>query len=189
MPSAGRPFISVSSTGISTRKSYYPTTANGYIDVAAPGGDVYDTPDNTRDITKAVLAAYPAIGIERWLIDPVTGDPTIATCEELRRAGTLPYYQYLQARRWRPARGRRRGAGRQQVRTADWRNGGLTLLPGFVEWIMRATATNPVSGPTPYTYTPPLADVCHGDGHTHVCEGSRWGNGFYGSGILNARRR
>ena len=31
----------------------------GYIDVAAPGGDAYDTPDGSRDITGVVLAAYP----------------------------------------------------------------------------------------------------------------------------------
>ena len=59
MPSEGGHVISVSATGISTRKSYYSDYGNGYVDVAAPGGDVYDTPGNTRDITKAMLAAYP----------------------------------------------------------------------------------------------------------------------------------
>ena len=59
MPSEGGHVISVSATGISTRKSYYSDYGNGYVDIAAPGGDVYDTPGNTRDITKAVLAAYP----------------------------------------------------------------------------------------------------------------------------------
>src|SRR3954454_15527670 len=59
MPSEGNHVIAVSSTGISKRKAYYSDYGNGYIDVSAPGGDVYDTPDNTRDITKAILAAYP----------------------------------------------------------------------------------------------------------------------------------
>ena len=59
MPSEGGHVISVSATGISTRKSYYSDYGNGFVDVAAPGGDVYDTPGNTRDVTKAVLAAYP----------------------------------------------------------------------------------------------------------------------------------
>ena len=59
MPSEGDHVIAVSATGISTRKSYYSDYGNGYVDIAAPGGDVYDTPGNTRDITKAVLAAYP----------------------------------------------------------------------------------------------------------------------------------
>ncbi len=59
MPSEGNHVISVSATGISLRKAYYSDYGNGYVDVAAPGGDVYDTPDNNRDITKAVLAAYP----------------------------------------------------------------------------------------------------------------------------------
>ena len=70
MPSEGDHVISVSSTGISMRKAYYSDYGNGYVDVAAPGGDVYDTPDNTRDITKAVLAAYPgALASERGQLD------------------------------------------------------------------------------------------------------------------------
>ena len=51
--------IATSATGISTRKAYYSSYAYRYVDVAAPGGDVYDTADNTRDVTKAVLAAAP----------------------------------------------------------------------------------------------------------------------------------
>ena len=60
MPSEGNHVLSISSTGISKRKAYYSDYGNGYIDLSAPGGDVYDTPDNTRDVTKAVLAAMPA---------------------------------------------------------------------------------------------------------------------------------
>ena len=59
MPSEGNHVIPVSATGPSTRKSYYSDYGKGYIDVAAPGGDAYDTPDGSRDITGAVLAAYP----------------------------------------------------------------------------------------------------------------------------------
>ena len=52
MPPRATHVISVSTTGITTRKAYYSDYGNGYIDVAAPGGDVYDTPDNTRDIAR-----------------------------------------------------------------------------------------------------------------------------------------
>ena len=191
MPSEGDGVISVSSTGISTRKSYYSDYGNGYVDVAAPGGDVYDTPGNTRDITKAVLAAYPErLGIESGWIDPVTGEPTIANVvKSCNAAGTCAYYQYLQGTSM--ASPHAVGVAALVVSKygyRDWRNGGLTLPPGVVEWIMRATATKtPCPVPPAFTYTrhlPSGATVTA----THVCEGSRWGNGFYGSGILNALR-
>ena len=69
--------IPVSATGPSTRKSYYSDYGNGYVDVAAPGGDAYDTPDGSRDITGVVLAAYPEnVGVALGDIDPRHGEPT-----------------------------------------------------------------------------------------------------------------
>ena len=59
MPSEGDHVISVSATGPSTRKSYYSDYGNGYVTVAAPGGDAYDTADGTLDVGGLVLAAYP----------------------------------------------------------------------------------------------------------------------------------
>ena len=44
MPSEGNHVLSVSSTGPSLRKAYYSDYGNGYVDVAAPGGDAYDRP-------------------------------------------------------------------------------------------------------------------------------------------------
>jgi subtilisin family serine protease len=190
MPSEGDDVITVSSTGISTRKSYYSDYGNGYVDVAAPGGDVYDTPDNTRDITKAVLAAYPeALARASGLLD-ANGDPTVPNIvKNCDAAGTCAYYQYLQGTSM--ASPHAVGVAALVVSKYgyhDWRNGGLTLPPAAVEWIMRATATKtPCPVPPAYTYTrhlPSGATVTA----THVCEGSRSGNGFYGSGILNARR-
>ena len=97
MPSEGNHVIPVSATGPSTRKSYYSSFGQGYVDVAAPGGDAYDTPDGSRDITGVVLAAYPYnVGVAVGDIDPDTGDPTnefvVKDCE----GGTCAYYQYLQ---------------------------------------------------------------------------------------------
>ncbi len=97
MPSEGDHVIPVSATGPSTRKSYYSSFGQGYVDVAAPGGDAYDTPDGSRDITGVVLAAYPYnVGVAVGDIDPDTGDPTnefvVKDCEH----GTCAYYQYLQ---------------------------------------------------------------------------------------------
>ena len=41
--------LSVSSTGPSTRLAYYSNYGTEQTDVAAPGGDAYDTPGNTLD--------------------------------------------------------------------------------------------------------------------------------------------
>src|SRR4029450_1419001 len=60
LPAQGEHVIATSATGISTRKAYSSSYGYRYVDVAAPGGDVYDTADNTRDVTKAVLAHEPA---------------------------------------------------------------------------------------------------------------------------------
>ena len=49
MPTEGEGVISVSSTGISERKSYYSNYGDDFVDVAAPGGDVYDTAAGKRD--------------------------------------------------------------------------------------------------------------------------------------------
>ncbi len=96
MPSEGNHVISVSSTGISKRKAYYSDYGNGYIDVSAPGGDVYDTPDNTRDITKAVLAAYPSGSAARPARSMTPGIRRPPTSSSDCRGGTCAYYQYLQ---------------------------------------------------------------------------------------------
>ena len=77
MPSEGQHVISVSSTGPSLRKAYYSDYGNGYIDVAAPGGDAYDTPTGDRDLQPDVLAAYPeSLAIANGEID-ANGDPTV----------------------------------------------------------------------------------------------------------------
>ena len=190
MPSEGRGVISVSSTGPSTRKAYYSDYGNGYIDVAAPGGDAYDTPDNTLDYAATVLAAYPAaLAIANGEVDPVTGVPTVPYVVQDCQNGTCAYYQYLQGTSM---------ASPHAVGVAalviskyghkDRAHGGLTLDPGIVEAVMRFTAVKtacPV--PATYTYTRNRPDGTTVTA-TATCEGSKWNNGFYGSGILNALR-
>lgn len=60
VPSEANGVVVVSSTGPSTRKAYYSNYGTEQTDIAAPGGDAYDTPGNTRDPLGLVLAAYPA---------------------------------------------------------------------------------------------------------------------------------
>ncbi|MGW0808128.1 S8 family serine peptidase [Nonomuraea sp. NPDC002799] len=189
MPSEGRHVISVSSLGISKRKSYFSDYGNGYVDVSAPGGDVYDTADNTRDVTKATLAAYPAsLAVARGELNP-DGTPNVDYLVRDCNAGVCGYYQYLQGTSM--ASPRAVGVAALIVSKygqRDRRNGGKTLDPAVVESALRATATK-TACPTPpaFTYTRHLPNGTTVTA-THVCEGGPARNGFYGNGIVDALR-
>jgi subtilisin family serine protease len=185
MPSEGNHVLSISSTGISKRKAYYSDYGNGYVDLAAPGGDVYDTPDNNRDITKAILAAYPKqLAVQNGQLNP-DGTPNTPNVVRSCHGGVCAYYQYLQGTSM---------ASPHAVGVAALAAGRLGRFssPALVELLLRATATN-TACPTPpaFTYT---RHVPQPDGTTqtvtatHTCEGTRRNNGFYGDGIVNALR-
>jgi subtilisin family serine protease len=190
-PSEGKDVIDVSALGISTRKSYYSSYGNRYIDVAAPGGDTYDTADNKRDVTRAVLAAYPkAIAEARGELNP-DGTPNVPNVVRSCKGSVCGYYQYLQGTSM---------ASPHAVGVAalivsrfghrDRAHGGLTLNPDTTEAILEGTAT-PHACPNPraFTYT---RLVLQPDGSfqtvtdTHTCEGPKSSNGFYGTGIIDA---
>ncbi|GLX01243.1 S8 family serine peptidase [Microtetraspora sp. NBRC 16547] len=190
MPGQGDHVISVSSTGISKRKSYYSNHGNGFIDVASPGGDVYDTPDNTRDITKATLSAYPkSLAVANGEIDE-NGDPTVPYVVKDCKGKVCGYYQYLQGTSMASPRAAGVAAlivskyGRPDPRHP----GGLTLDPDVVKRILTETAT-PTPCPTPaaFTYTRHLPNGTTATA-THTCEGDAAANGFYGKGIVDALR-
>jgi subtilisin family serine protease len=193
MPSEGANVLAISSTGISKRKAYYSDYGNGYVDLSAPGGDVYDTPDNKRDITKAILAAYPQhLAEENGELNP-DGTPAVPYVVRDCRGSTCAYYQYLQGTSMASPHATGVAAlavGRLGLK--DRRNGGLFAPPSLVELLMRATATNtPCPTPPAFTYT---RLVLQPDGTyrtvtaTHTCEGTPGDNGFYGDGIVNAMR-
>ncbi|MFI6501322.1 S8 family peptidase [Nonomuraea typhae] len=189
LPAEGNHVIAVSALGISKRKSYFSTFGNGYIDVSAPGGDVYDTPANTRDVTKATLSAYPEqLARENGELNP-DGTPNVDYVVRDCRGTTCAYYQYLQ------------GTSMASPRTAgvaalivgkyghrDPRHGGKTLAPAIVEKVLKGTATKtPCPTPPAFTYTRHLPNGTTVTA-THLCEGNRGGNGFYGAGIVDALR-
>ncbi|MEU8267968.1 S8 family serine peptidase [Sphaerisporangium sp. NPDC049002] len=188
MPTEGEHVISVSATGISKRKAYYSSYGNGFVDIASPGGDVYDTPDNTRDITKATLSAYPkSLAIANGEID-ADGNPTVNYVVKDCAGTTCAYYQYLQGTSM--ASPRAAGVAALIVSKYGHRDGrnGKTLDPDTVEAIMKGTATK-TSCPNPpaYTYTRilPTGPTVTA---THTCEGTTPSNGFYGKGIVDALR-
>ncbi|MEV7966210.1 S8 family serine peptidase [Sphaerisporangium sp. NPDC088356] len=188
MPSEGQHVISVSSTGISKRKAYYSDYGNGYVDVASPGGDAYDTPGGTRDITKATLSAYPkSLAIANGEID-ADGNPTVNYVVKDCAGATCAYYQYLQGTSM--ASPRAAGVAALIVSKYGHRDGrdGKTLSPDLVEAILKGTATKtPCPNPPAYTYTRTLPSGSTVTA-THTCEGTLASNGFYGKGIVDALR-
>lgn len=192
-PSEGNHVISVSATGISTRKAFYSSFGNGYVDASAPGGDSFDTPDNKADVTKEVLAAYPeSLARARGQLNP-DGTPKVANVVRSCRGPDCAYYQYLQGTSM--ASPHAVGVAALIVSRFGHRDpvhGGLTLSPDSVQAIMQGTATRHAC-PTPrdFTYT---RLVPRSDGtfqtvtDTHTCEGQTAANGFYGRGIVDALR-
>ncbi|MDN3359266.1 S8 family serine peptidase [Actinomadura sp. DC4] len=190
-PSEGQNVIAVSALGISTRKSYYSDYGNGYVAVSAPGGDTYDTADGKRDVTHAILAAYPkSLAQARGELNP-DGTPNVPYVVESCKGSTCAYYQYLQGTSM--ASPHATGVVALIVSKygqRDRAHGGLTLSPDRAESILEGTATEHAC-PTPraFTYT---RYVLNPDGTystvtaTHTCEGSKSHNGFYGHGIIDA---
>ncbi len=192
MPSEGKHVIPISATGISTRKSYYSSHGNGYIAVAAPGGDKVDTPDGKPDDARGIWAAYPeSIARERGELNP---DGTPNTTRVIRdcKGRTCAYYQSIQGTSM---------ASPHAVGVAaliiskygkpDRRNGGLTLSPKVVESVLRGTAT-PKACPKPGTVTYEWFRLENGEWvkftSTQTCEGTKTRNGFFGNGIIDALR-
>ncbi|MFF5264488.1 S8 family serine peptidase [Actinomadura viridis] len=190
MPSEGENVIPVSSTGISTRKAYYSSHGNGYIAVAAPGGDKYDTADGKPDDRRGIWAAYPeSIARERGELNP---DGTPNTTRVLRdcKDGTCAYYQSIQG----TSMASPHAAGVAALIVSrygrpDRANGGLTLSPATVERVLRGTATA-TACPSPATVEYVWYRLQNGqwvkNTSTQTCEGSKQRNGFYGEGIIDA---
>ena len=191
MPSQGKDVLPISATGISARKSYFSDYGKGYVAVAAPGGDSYDTADGKTDPTRAILAAYPeALAKAAGVLDP-DGTPNTPSVVRDCKGGTCAYYQYLQGTSM--ASPHAVGLAALIIGKYGKRHGHhVALNPDTVKRILLGTARAKAcpDGGT-YTYT---RYVRQEDGSyskvvsTAKCEGGKSYNGFYGNGIIDAGR-
>lgn len=200
MPSEGKHVIPIAATGPSGRKSYYSSFGNGYIAVAAPGGDKVDTDDQRPDDRAGIWAAYPErLAKARGELNP-DGTPKVPYIIRSCRGDSgekCAYYQSIQGTSMASPHAVGVAAlivskyGRR-----DYRHGGLTLHPRLVERVLRGTATAKQC-PSPRTveyvwYTQADDGTWEKHTSTQTCEGWKHRNGFFGNGIvdaLNAVRR
>ena len=188
VPTENKGVVAVSSVGPSTRKAYYSNYGTEQTDVAAPGGDAYDTADNTRNLAGTVLAAYPAsLAVANGDVDE-NGTPINPAVVQSCKGSVCGYYQYLQGTSM--AAPHAVGVASlvvSQYGYRDFRNGGLTLDPRATEAKLLNSAVEHAC-PTPRTYhytrITPTAGTVESDA---TCEGPVWKNGFYGRGIVNAK--
>ncbi|WP_307251063.1 S8 family peptidase [Kineosporia succinea] len=186
VPAESKGVLTVSSTGPSKRKAYYSNYGTQETDVAAPGGDTYDTADGTRNIANAVLGAYPKhLAIENGDIDE-NGEPTNTAVLKSCKGSVCGYYQYLQG----TSMASPHAAGVAALVVSEYGKkdkSGLGLDPDKTEAkVLKSATETACPNPRTFHYHRILTTGAVVDSYA-TCEGPKSDNGFYGHGIVNAK--
>ncbi len=185
VPTETRGVIAVSSTGPSKRKAYYSNYGTEQTEVAAPGGDAYDSPDETLDVRGLVLAAYPErLAKLNGDID-AKGEPTTPFVVKNCKGAVCAYYQYLQG----TSMAAPHAVGVAALLIARYGHadghGGWTAAPKQVTKLLYRSAV-PQACPQPRLFHYERITATGVKTADHLCEGGVNFNGFYGHGIVNA---
>jgi lantibiotic leader peptide-processing serine protease len=189
MPSEAEGVVVVSGTGPSGRKAFYSDYGTERVDVAAPGGDTFDTalpfPYN------GALAAWTKISLREFGLLGKNGKPNAP--DVIRRCrGKKPrrcsYWVFFQG----TSIASPTAAGVAALIVSRFGQsdgaGGMTMAPAQVESILMNSASPhpcPEGGVQEYPRAAKMTRIPAKDLRA-VCEGSDDLNGFYGHGIVNA---
>ena len=191
VPAESNGVVTVNSTGPSGRKAYYSNYGTEQSDVAAPGGDAYDTPNGRVSPAAQVLGAYPEnVAVAEGAIDE-NGEPTLpSVIREITEDGKSAYYQYSQG----TSMAAPHAAGVAALIVSEYgkrdpaHRGTLTLDPDVTEAILLGTATD-TACPVPAEFTYRRYSATAGElVSTATCAGPADDNGFYGEGVVDAQR-
>jgi subtilisin family serine protease len=187
MPTEGEGVIGVSAVGPSGRKAFYSNYGTEQTDVAAPGGDLLDFP-GTAGFARPeneILGPVPRAALLPEEIDE-DGNPTTPFVLRDCLAGGCAYWAYFMG----TSMASPHAAGVAALVVSehgekDRRHGGLRMDPRRVERILRRTALDEPC-PEPRTFVYPALPEFELPELRATCEDLPGGNGFFGSGIVNA---
>jgi subtilisin family serine protease len=188
VPTEARGVIAVSSTGISKRKAYYSNYGTEQTEVAAPGGDAYDTPDETLDPRAEILAAYPkSLAVLKNQLEP-DGTPKAGSgiIRDCTSANVCGYYQYLQGTSM--AAPHAVGVAALLISRYGHSDGhdGWTANPSRVTQLLYRSSTHQACPEPRLFHYERILTTGAVRTTDHLCEGTASFNGFYGHGIVNA---
>ncbi len=180
--------VTVTSTGPSDRKAYYSDYGVEQSDLAAPGGDAFDTPDNRLSPGGLILAAYPEqLAREAGQIDEA-GNPTTPFVIKDCKGPVCGYYQYLQG----TSMAAPHAAGVAALIVSRYgtkdskRAGEIGLSADKTELILLGTARN-TACPEPREFLYRAVRTSGVTETTATCDGPADRNGFFGQGIVDAQ--